>query len=73
MISRLMLSLKKASRVRENGWTSNALSRTHPRVITQIAFRVPPDGPDGSSGTTSEEVALSDLSSRQVRCGERTV
>ena len=70
MISRLMLSLKKASRVRENGWTSNALSRTHPRTITQIAFRVRPDGPDDSGGTTSEEVALSDLSDGRGRSGE---
>ena len=64
MISRLMLSLKKASKVRENGWTSNALSKTRPRTITQIVFRAPPDGPDNTGGTTSEEVALSDLSGR---------
>jgi len=73
MISRLMLSLKKASRVRENGWTSNALSRTHPRAITPIVFRAHPDDPDDSGGTTSEGVALSDLSGRRGRDGERTV
>jgi len=67
MISRLMLSLKKASRVGENGWTSNALSGTHARTITQIAFRDPPVGPEDSGSTTSDEVALSDLSDRPVR------
>jgi len=73
MISRLMLSLRKASKVRENGWTSNALSRTHPKMITQIVFGVPPNGPDDSGGTTSEEVALSDLSGGPGRGGETTV
>lgn len=67
MISRLMLSLKKASKVGGSGWTSNALSRTHPRTITQVAFRVPPTGPEDTYGAP-------DLSDRQVRgrSGERT-
>ena len=56
MISRLMLSLKKASRSTGSGWTSDALSRTH---VTRIEFG---DPPEGSGGTTSDEVALSDLS-----------
>ena len=67
MISRLMLSLKKASSVRESGWTSDALSRTHPRIISRIAFGDPPSGHEDSGGTTSDEVALSDLSGEQVR------
>lgn len=69
MISRLMLSLKKASRDREGGWTSDALSRTHIRTIAQMEFRGPSNGPEESGGTTSEEVALSDLSDRQVKGG----
>ena len=75
MISRLMLSLKKASRVREGGWTSNALSGVHVRTITQIAFRGSPNGPEHSSDTTPDEVALSDLSGRHTggQSGERSV
>jgi len=61
MISRLMLSLKKASRSTGNGWTSDALSRTH---TTRIEFW---DPPEGCGGTTSEEVALSDLSTERDR------
>lgn len=61
-----MFSLEKASRVTENRWTSNALSRTHPRTITQIAFRDPPIGPEDSGDTTPDEVALGDLSDRQI-------
>jgi len=67
MISRLMLSLKKASKVGENGWTTDALARTHPRTITQIAFREPLDGPQDSGGTISDEVELSDFSDERVR------
>ena len=74
MVSRLMLSLKKASRARENGWTSNALSRTVAGTITQIAFRDPPVGPEDSSSSTSDESLHSDLSDGQVgSSGERTV
>jgi len=75
MISRLMLSLKKASTVGESGWTTNTLSRTHPGVITQIVFGCcPPSGPESGTGTTFDEVALSDLGDGRVReCGaERT-
>jgi len=73
MISRLMLSLKKVSSARESGWTSDALLRTDPRIITQIKFRDPSNGREGSGGTTSDEVELFDLSDRQVRrrSGER--
>jgi len=67
MISRLMLSLKKASKAGESGWTSNVLSRTHRRTITQIAFRVPLSGPEDSGGTVSEEVELSVLGGGRVR------
>ena len=64
MISRLMLSLKKASRSKGSGWTSDALSRTHFKTDTRIEFG---DPPEGGGGTTSGEVALSDLSTRQDR------
>ena len=64
MISRLMLSLKKTSRARESGWTSDALSRIHPRIVTQIAFEDSPADPEDSGGTTSDEIALSDLRGR---------
>jgi len=74
MISRLMLSLKKASRAGENGWTTNTLSRAHPRAITQMAFGDPPIGPEDSDVTTPDEVALSlsELSDGQIggRSGE---
>jgi len=60
MISRLMLSLKKASRSKGRGWTADALSRTYAKTDTQIEFR---DPPEGSNGTTSDEVVLSDLNS----------
>ena len=69
MISRLMLSLKKSSRDREGGWTSNALSRTRPRIITRIAFRDPPTGPEDSDVIASDEVALSVLSGRSGETG----
>jgi len=59
MISRLMLSLKKASRSKGSGWTSDALSRTHVKVDSRIEFG---DPPEGSGVTTSDKVALSDLS-----------
>jgi len=67
MISRLILSLKKASKVGESGWTSNALSGTHSRTITQIAFRGPLSGPEDSDGAVSEEMVLSELGDRRVR------
>jgi len=74
MISRLMLSLKKASKVGTSGWTSDALARTHPRTITQIAFKGPPTGPEDSGGAVFEEVELSDVSGGRVgeRSGEGT-
>ena len=50
-----MLSLKKGSRVEGNGWTSDALSRTHPRVITQMAFGAPPIGLEDSDNTMPDE------------------
>ena len=53
MISRMMLSLKKASRTRESGWTYDALSRTHPRMVTSIAFGDPPAGLEDSGSITS--------------------
>jgi len=61
MISRLMLSLKKASRNRESGWTSNALSGAHARTDTHLVFVLPSKGPEDSVGTGSDEVPLSDL------------
>jgi hypothetical protein len=67
MISRLMLSLKKASRITESGWTFDALSKTHARTVTQMEFGHPPDGLQDSGGTTSDEVALSDLSDKRVK------
>ena len=75
MISRLMLSLKKTSRAKKIGWTSDALSRTHARTVTQIEFGDPPNGPEDTGGTTSDEVALSDLSNRHASegSGEGTV
>jgi len=69
MISRLMLSLKKASKARESGWTSNTLSGTHPRIATKIAFRNPPIGPEDGGSTTLGEVALADLSVQRVGGG----
>lgn len=65
MISRLMLSLKKVSRVRGSGWTSDSLSRTHARTVTQIEFEPPPTDPHESRGTTSHELELSTFSERQ--------
>jgi len=75
MISRLMLSLKKASRSRESGWTSDALSRTHPKASMQIEFERPPSGTESGGGTASEEVALTEIGDGQVngRNGEGTV
>jgi hypothetical protein len=75
MISRLMLSLKKASSVKVIGWTSDALSRTHIRNVTQMEFERPSNGLGDGGGTRSDEVALSDISDRQTRgrSGEGTV
>lgn len=75
MISRLMLSLKKASRAKEIGWTSDALSRAHAGTVTQIEFGDPPNGPNDTGGTTSDEVALSNIGNRRVSrgSGEGTV
>jgi hypothetical protein len=67
MISRLMLSLKKASSAKVIGWTSDVLSRTHVRTITQMEFGRPSNDPEDGGGTMSDEVALSDLGDRGVR------
>ncbi|KAF9650807.1 hypothetical protein BDM02DRAFT_3267692 [Thelephora ganbajun] len=67
MISRLMLSLKRAHRDKKSSWTSDTLSGTHARTVPQIEFGHPSDGPEDSVGTTFDEVALSDLSEGQVR------
>jgi len=75
MISRLMLSLKKASKMGESGWRTNTLSRAHPGMITQIAFRCsPPSGLEDGAGTIFDEVELSDLGDGQARgrSSERT-
>ena len=62
MISRMMLSLKKASRTRESGWTHDALSRTHPRMVAPIEFGDPPAGLEESGGIMSNaEVATMKL------------
>jgi len=70
-----MLSLKKAPKVRERSWASNALSTGCARTIPQIAFGDPPIGPEDSGGTTPEEAAHPDPTGRRVkgRSGERTV
>lgn len=69
MISRLILSLKKALRVREGGWTPDVLLRTHIRTVIQTEFECPLIGPQGSYGITSDKLEPSDLSERQVRKG----
>ena len=62
MISRMMLSLKKASRVKESGWTTDALSGTYARALTPLNFGRPSIDPRESDGTiSSEEVAFSGL------------
>jgi hypothetical protein len=75
MISRLMLSLKKASQATETGWTSHALSGMHARTISRMEFERPPNGLEGGGGTTSEDIALSDVSDEEVggSSGEGTV
>ena len=65
MISRLMLSLKEASRDKQSVWTSNALSGAHARTGTHMEFGLPSKGPEDSVGTRSEEVPLSDLGHSQ--------
>lgn len=69
MISRLMLSLKKASRDKGRGWTSNALSGAHVRTCTRMEFEPPSSGPEDGVGTISDEVALSDLDHSQEKGG----
>ena len=66
MISRLMLSLKKASQATETDWTSDALSGMHARTISRMEFERPSNGLEGGGGTTSEDVALSDVSDEEV-------
>jgi len=63
MVSRMMLSLKKASRVEVRGWTTDALSRTYPGTLTPIEFERPSINPQESDGTatTSAGVVLSDF------------
>ena len=71
MISRLMLSLKKASRGRVVGWTSNALSGSNVRTCTRMEFVSPSNGIEDSVVMTSNGAVLSDLSyiqtSTQIR------
>ena len=67
-----MLSLKKASRARESGWTSDALSRTHPRIVTPIEFAGHRNRPEDGGRTTFDEVELSDLSDRWIGGTSRT-
>ena len=66
MISRLMLSLKKASRDKRRGWTSRSLSGAHSRTGTQLEFTTPSDGPEEGFGTRSEGMMLSDFGRTQV-------
>jgi hypothetical protein len=75
MVSRLMLLLKKASSTKGIGWMSDGLLRMHVRTITQMESEHPSNSPEDGSGTTSSDVALFDLSDRQVRgrSGEGTV
>ena len=75
MISRMMLSLKGAGGEEGSGWTIDSFSRTHAKVTASIEFARPSNGPEDSGGTTFDEVALSDLSNRQVgrRNGMNTV
>ena len=61
MISRLMLSLKKASRDKQNGWMSNALSGAHARTGTHMEFGLPSKGPEDSVDAGSDEVPPPDL------------
>ena len=65
MISRLMLSLKKASRDKESGWTSNALSGAHGRTYTHMEFGLPSKGPEDSVDTRSDEGPFPDLGHSQ--------
>ena len=61
MVSRMMLSLKKASKVDVRGWTTNALSRTHLRTLASMEFGRPSINPQESGGTIiTSEVVLSD-------------
>lgn len=62
MISRLILSLKKASSVSEKGRIADTLSRTHAMTLTQIAFGDPEDSDCAVAGG----VVLSGLSDWQV-------
>ena len=65
MISRLMLSLKKVSRDKQSGWTSNALLGAHARTGTHMEFGLPSKGPEDSVGTRSDEVPPPDLAHSQ--------
>lgn len=66
MISRLMLSLKKASKDKGGSWTSNALSSAPARTGTQIEFATHSDGTEDGTATTSDE-GLSDFSNSEAR------
>ena len=61
MISRLMLSLKKASRDKNSGWTFDALSGVHIRTSTQMEFVRPSGGVEDSVTTTSDVMVPSDF------------
>jgi len=65
MISRLMLSLKRASRDKESGWTSDALSGAQVKTGTHMEFAPPPEGSEEGVGTGSGEVSLADLDNSQ--------
>lgn len=71
MVSRLMLSLKKASRDKKSGWTSDALSRAHIPTGTRMEFGLPSNCVEDSIVTTFDEAALSDLGHSQA--GEKNV
>jgi hypothetical protein len=73
MISRLMISLKKASRNSERGWTSEALSRAHARTGTEMEFGPPSDGPEDGVGIRTEEVTAPDLNEDKEKSDEENV
>lgn len=67
MISRLMLSLKKASRDKNAGWTTDALSEAYGRTGSHMEFITPSNGIEDEVATTSYEVELPDFSHDRVR------
>ena len=65
MISRLMLSLKKASRDKDCDRTSDALSGMHVRTGTHMEFV--PNGVEDGLVTTSDEAVPPDSSYSRAR------